>query len=313
VPEAEQYEFSSARDKKLEPFKGYFVKALTKCNLMIPVIDQINGGISTSADTSSSATKAAVTTVRSNTKDNWRLSIVARAGTVVDTKNLLGVDTRALDGYDASDVERPPHLRNYVAVSFPHRNWGEASGSFLHDIRRSAGIEQTWDMEVTTDMKNTDVVLTWPEIVDVPKDVDLKIIDVDGNVTKHMRSTGSYRFNSGETTTRRFKIVAGPAGVGRLVISGLNISQSKATGGATISYALSTDATTDVRIKKMTGETLRKLAAGKGVTRGISSISWNYQREDGQQTPAGSYILEVVATTPDGQVAKAFKPFVVAR
>jgi flagellar hook assembly protein FlgD len=168
-------------------------------------------------------------------------------------------------------------------------------------------------MEVSTDQANTDVVLTWPDLVSLPKDISLKLMDVDGSTVKYMRTTSSFRFNSGTSTTRKFKIVAESGKVGRLMITGLNVGKSKAIGGVTLSYALSTDASADVKIKSAFGKTVRNLAVGRGVTRGISNLSWNYRDDSGEPIPAGSYIVEVTATTPDGEVAKAVRPFMVAR
>lgn len=308
--DAGEYKLSSDPFTNLMPWCGYWIKALQPCQLIIPAVNEIGSGISGTI-ARSRATAPAAADVAKN--DGWRLKLVAKAGNAVDSASVVGVDSRASDAYDPSDVERPPSPGNYVSISFPHRDWGVNSGNYLSDIRRSASGTYTWDFEVACDMKNTDVVITWPTLSNVPKDYTLKMTDVDGNVTRFMSTTSSYRYNSGEGGVRRFKLVAEPRGSNRLSVSGLAINTTRAIGSASISYNLSADASTDVRIKSTSGKTVRNLAIGKGVTRGINSLSWNYRDEAGEPVPAGSYLLEVVATTPEGEVAKTIRPFLVAR
>jgi len=307
---AGEYEYTSDPMTMLIPWQGYWVKALQPCQLIIPPVDQVGGGIS--GQITRSAQPAAIPGEETRT-DGWQLNLVAQAGNIVDSRSVLGTDSRAIDTFDPADIERPPSHEGYVAISFPHKDWGPNSGSYLTDIRRSAQETQVWEFDVASDLKNTDVVLTWPNISDVPKDYRLKLVDVDGSVTKYMRTTSSYHYNTGDGGVRRFKLVAEPSSSSKLLISGLTVNSSRALGGATMSYNLSTDAATDVRIKSVSGRTVRELAKGRGVTRGINTLTWNYRDETGEPVPAGSYLLEVVATTPEGEVAKTVRPFLVAR
>jgi hypothetical protein len=187
------------------------------------------------------------------------------------------------------------------------------SGSYLTDIRRSTGTAQVWEFTVNTDKANTDVVLTWPNLGDVPKGVSVKLVDMDGNVTRYLRTTSSYRYNSGAGGVRRFKFVAEPGSASRLLVTGLTVNASRAVRSAAISFTLSADAATDVRIKSITGRSIRFLARARGVTRGINSLSWDFRDESGKPVPAGSYMVEVVATTPEVEVSRAVRPFLVAR
>lgn len=305
-----EYQYSSNSLTNLVPWQGYWIKALQPCQLIIPPIEQADGGISGSTTRSRAVDSNSAT---ASGGEGWKLKLVARAGKAVDSRSVIGVDTRASDAYDAADVERPPSPGDYVSISFPHKDWGVNNGSYLADVRRSAGGPVTWDMTVSTDKVDTDVVLTWPTMMDVPKDYSLKLVDVDGNTTKYMRTTSSYRFNSGKGGARRFRLVAEPGKAGRLLVTGLAVSTSRAIGGATISYNLSTDATADVKIKSAGGRVVRTVVRGRGVTRGITNLAWNYRDEAGASVPAGSYLVEVVATTPDGEVSKAIRPFLVAR
>ncbi|MBI2844316.1 MAG: hypothetical protein HYX78_13020 [Armatimonadetes bacterium] len=304
-----EYIYSSNPQVNLEPWRGYWIKALQPCQLIIPPIEQI-GALITGSTTRS---RAAASEPAASGKDGWKLNLVARAGELADTRSMLGIDTRAADGYDSKDVERPPSPEHYVAISFTHRDWGQNNGNFITDIRRSAVGAEAWEFNVTTDQLNSDVVLTWPTIMEVPKDYSLRLVDVDGSVSRYMRTTSSYQFNSGSDGIRRFKIVAEPGGVGRLLISGLNVNTSRALGGATITYNLSADAAVDVRIKNGAGKMVRKLAEGRGITRGISNLSWNYRDDSGKQVAAGMYVVEIVATTPEGEVVRQPRPFLVAR
>lgn len=307
--DAGEYFSSSDPLTNLLPWQGYWIKAMVPCQLIIPWVEQPNGSIGGSTTRSAKA----VTQTTAAKKNGWNLKLVAKAGNVVDSNSVLGVDSRAADSYDALDVENPPSHEGYVSISFPHKDWGANSDNYKADIRRSASQTQTWQFDVKSDLKNTDVVLTWPNIVEVPKNCRLKLVDVDANVTKYVRTTSSYTYNTGDGTVRRFKLVAEPNATSKLVVMGLAVSASRAVGGASISYNLSDEATSDVVIKNTSGRVVRTLAKNRSVTRGINSLSWNYRNEAGDAVPAGSYLVEVVATTPDGEIAKSVRPFLVAR
>lgn len=307
------YVYSSDSMTPLKPWQGYWIKALQPCQLIIPAVDDLGTGV-TGQVTKSRVAGAGPTAAAAN--DGWKLKLVAKAGTAVDSKSVIGISSRAADGYDSSDIEIPPALANYVAITFPHKDWGVNSGNYMTDIRRSASSTTNWEFDVASDKQNTDVVLTWPTLMDVPKNCRLKLVDVDGGVTKYLRTTSSYRYNTGNGGPRRFKIVAESNVTGRPVISGLAVIPSRAPSGiasSTISYNLSTDATADVVIRNTGGRSVRSIAQSRGISRGISNLSWNYRDDSGKPVPAGSYLIEVVATTPDGEVAKAIRPFLVAR
>jgi len=217
-----EYEYSSDKQTPITPWKGYWVKALKDCYLVMPSIEQIGasvGGYTTSSVTraTKSITRSTVVSTRTRSATNsnigaWALRIVATAGKAIDRAALIGMDSRASDGYDDADVERPPMMRNYVTVSFPHRDWGVASGSYMVDVRRTANV-QYWDMEVATDMRNTDVVLSWPDFSSLPRNVDVKLVDMSTGATRFLRNTSYYKYNSGNAGgVRRFRVVVSTAG-----------------------------------------------------------------------------------------------------
>lgn len=304
-----EYDYSSSPLTELLPWQGYWIKALTPCQLIIPPVEQI--GVP-SVPSLQSRMADSVATLEMPVLDGWRLELKARAGDSVSGSAGIGLDSRASDGYGAEDIERPPSLVNYVNVEFVHQDWGQNSGKFVQDVRRS-GSDKEWEMEVSTDKVDADIVLTWPGVNSVPKNYRLRLEDTETGVRKDMRTTSSYRYNAGGSSTRRFKVIAESTGRGRLLISGLNVSASRSAGTATVSYSLSTDAVADVKIRSASGSQVATLASGRGATRGISSLVWNYRNEKGESVPAGSYIVEIVATTPEGEVAKALTPFIVAR
>ena len=306
-----EYGFSSNPLTQLLPWQGCWIKAITPCQLIIPPVEQI-GAYSSYSSSSLSRMASAISGSAALVVDGWKLELKARAGDTITGSGCIGVDSRASDSYNPEDVEQPPHMSDYVTVTFPHQNWGANSGGFIQDVRRSGG-NKVWDVEVATDKVNSDVVITWPGISGVPKNCRLRLEDIETGVRKDMRTTSSYRFNTGGSPTRRLKIVAESAGLGRLVISNLNVAASRATGTATVSYSLSTDAVTEVKVRKMSGQTVATIANGNGVTRGISTVAWNYRNQRGDRVPVGSYIIEVIATTPEGEVAKVVTPFIVAR
>lgn len=283
-----------------EEWKGYWVKALQNCRLLVRRTE--------SRSRASGAGELSLA-------DVWSQKIVARAGAAGD-EVVLGVSSKATDGCDIlSDIEKPPAVNagRYVYLSFPHSDWGVNAGSYGVDVRSVSG-RKVWGFTVASNAGDADIVLTWPGLSDLPKDVNLTLVDEETGAKRFMRTSSGYQFRLGTgKQSRRFKVETVPAGQGVLRITGLTTSGGR-SGSRTISCNLSSSANVDVVLKSSAGSrVIRKVAVGATRGAGLNSFVWDCRGEDGAPAPAGLYLCEVRATGDDGQVVKAVTVLTVAR
>src|SRR5207249_8842535 len=114
----------------------------------------------------------------------WTLRLQASSKNLRDTYNFIGVSSRASDGYDLSDVAKPPIMSPYLTLGIDHStDWSGRAGLYAQDIRNSGGAK-TWNVVVGTDQTDASVLLTWDSAKSLPRDVKLTIKDEStGQVT----------------------------------------------------------------------------------------------------------------------------------
>ena len=128
----------------------------------------------------------------------------ASVGTIADTDNYLGMDVMAQDGRDALDFPECPPI-NGVTLAFPHREWNDAWSQYTTDIRRlSVQAPQVWNFEVTTDILNAQVQLSW-SFSGIRRE-SLILHDMDSNLMVKMDETDIYAYNSETSRVRHFRV-----------------------------------------------------------------------------------------------------------
>jgi hypothetical protein len=301
-----QYQLSTS----LEAWKGYWVKATQVCRLIIDPTRAMQSEDEAEAQRSRQPS-------RRTTDDGWRLQLVASSGSLVDSSNEIGVSAQAKDAYDTrGDIEEPPQVTGaaYLRLSFPHDDWGTDSGRYAHDVRSSGSNEQVWRFTVDTNLREAACKITWPEITRLPRGVSLVLVDELSGKRTFMRSASSYTFTAGgDRAARSFRIEAQPAGEGSLMICGVASSPVRGGSPGAISFALTKDASVDVRILSLTGKPIRQLARGMAVMGKSGQVVWDGRAAEGGLVPNGVYIVEIRARTAEGEQARAVQNMVVGR
>lgn len=288
----------------LDEWKGYWVKANQGCRLLVYRTDTRE---SRAADVAPKQSVAA---------GDWSQQLVVNSRGSVQDSIQFGVARNATDGYDLLiDFEKPPAITisSYAYINFPNTDWAINSGAYGLDIRSQGG-RKVWKVMVASNVKGSDMVLTWPGIANLPKDVNLTLVDEETGATRRMRTCSGYQFRMAPgTDSRRFRIESSPDTQGTLRIAGLTAAASRG-GSRTLTCTLSDDASVDVLIKPATGGQVVRIVAN-GLTRaaGLNQFVWDCRDEDGKPVPAGVYMCEVRATGDDGQVVKAATVLMVAR
>jgi subtilisin family serine protease len=300
------YTFLNPPDAVLVPWEGHWVRILPNNperpeDTMTLIVPPLGSGAIVGSGRSRAATSG----------DEWSLRLVASAGGVTDSYNIAGISSRAAEGFDTLDAEKPPSMAGYVQLSFVHRDWGANSGLYASDFRSSVGTGKTWEIEVTTDMASKDVTITWPDVSLVSKKYALVIEDLDGSSKTYMRTRGSYTYNSGATPgVRHFRLRVTAADAGPMLLANVVVSQTRGST-VSISYTVSRDARVEVRLRDAGNRVIRSLGGNTTRAVGINSAQWDCRLDDGRQAPSGLYLAEIIATSLDGEVAKAVRPILV--
>ncbi len=280
----------------LSPWVGYWLRAGEPLTLWISAK---TGGLALGTEPAVSPTQArwgvAVPA------QGWVLPLTVSAGACRDEATILAVSPQGADGYDSrTDLLKPPpaDFQPYVYAGLVKDG---APGALALDTRAPAG-QQSWVLSVTTNQQGAPVVLNWPDLSLVPNDVRPVLQDLATGRRVYMRTTSGYRF-TGSEGERRFRITATSGPAGPAVISAL--SAVPGVGRISLSYTLGTDAAVSVEIRNLSGVLVRRLVTRLPQAAGVQTLYWNGRGDSGAAVPAGRYLINVRAETPEGQVAQA--------
>ena len=231
--------------------------------------------------------------------------IVATAGAAVDRCASVGVLGYAKTNPAAYQIDNPPAGSGYVDVYFP-----AAGGQLLTcDIRGEAAAKLTYDFAVKTDLTDTTVKLSLPDLSQVPRDKSIVLVDVASGKRLHARTLSTYSYNSGKGGVREFRLEIGTAAGGGLAVT-MTPASAKG-GGVAIVYTLSKPASVDVSVLNLAGRVVRLVSTGTPGTTGVNSAAWDLRNQSGSRVPAGRYWVRVLAAGDDGQQVNAVAPVTV--
>lgn len=297
------YTYRTLPDGALRSWTGHWIGVTSKQNIALVIPP---------AQTSRAATTPlSGPNVGSN---GWALRLGASVGTIHDTYNFIGQSTRAADTYDQNKVAKPPMPSDYVSVGVDNANWGRQSGLYAQDIRSTSGTK-TWNVVVSTDQANKDVVFNWSANGTLPRTQRLTIKDETSGQVYDMRTRSSLTFNSGSNAAARRFTVTARTGTGDLVrISNVVVRSngSRSGGTSTIGFTLTGDATYEVQVVGLDGRAVNKVAS-RAAAAGDVSVIWNGRDANGRAVNAGTYLVQIRAFGTDGDQVKVIQPFVIVR
>jgi hypothetical protein len=107
----------------------------------------------------------------------WYVRLVAAAPAegLKDGSHVLGQLRSSQQGYDAHDLQTmvPSHTP-YLAIVFPHRNWGAKAGDYASDYHPVQAGADRWDFEVRTDNPRRKIELSWQATGNAPRNMSLR-------------------------------------------------------------------------------------------------------------------------------------------
>jgi len=237
---------------------------------------------------------------------HWKVPVTVCAQGARDSCNYLGEADQALG------IPNPPPTQNYVDAFFTPQ--GDQSPRLAYDLRAPAAGVRSWDFTVVTDMPNTDVTVALADLSELPRGTGVVLTDLDAGRSVYARTQRNYVFNSGpEAAARHFRVEVGEAKAGTLAVTGVTAQANRGAAGGTITYSLSTAASVDVAIYNIAGRLIRQVQRGLAGKAGLNSVLWDGRSSTGSLAPGGIYLLEVHASSEDGQRAKGLGRLVTGR
>jgi len=306
------YAFNADPNKvALDPWVGYWLYCYRDLNVIFMPPNPVVGR-------SEPVRVAAEPRVRQVGAHDWRVELAAAMPGVTRAGRVLGVGPGAADGFDANDIMDPPPPESpegYLVMFFPHSDWGQFSGQYRWDLRGPITDEKTWDVMVQTNRPNEEVTLSWPNLRELPKECGIVLRDVDANVSRSMRTTTLYRYNSGVNAgARHFQVVVSAQQLAAPQITGFQFVPAKGRGGrGDVLFHVNMDCVVDLSIRNITGRLVKALSKGQQFTAGQHSVYWDGTNDWGAVVPNGTYLGEIVARTEGGERANALSRFVVLR
>lgn len=234
----------------------------------------------------------------------WRISLDGIASGMPSGQVALGGNVSASDTEDGMDTPTPPKSPVVgVQVSL--------AGGLAEDIRSMSG-RKSWDLSLTVPAGTDSVELKWDGSRNVPSNLRLTLVDPISGKSRDMRGTSNYIVDMSGLTTRSMKVIAEPAGSSALRINSVRVGRTRG-GSVQLSYNLSDNATCSVRVMGANGSVVNTLSTSGTASRGVNTVTWNGQDANGINVPAGAYLMEISASTEDGQTAKTVQPVVMTR
>lgn len=113
-----------------------------------------------------------------------------------------------------------------------------------------------------------------------------------------MRTSSAYTYDSGVGGARQFRITVRPRAATTLGLMGVTCAQAD-VGAIAVSYTLSAEAKVDVEVRNIAGRIVRRVAVDKACAAGQNTVVWSGVDERGTRVPAGLYVVQVTARSPD--------------
>lgn len=302
--ENNEYTWStSLPNTMLVPFEGYWLLVYRPITLVFPV--------------PSLYSPAEVTRVASapTPADGWQVGLIVECGGRTRAPRYFGVGGAASAGVDTADVPAPPSLLSPGPALDAYFAIGDDTHGlrYLVDTQDAGAGTWTFDLTVLAEAPGAPVTIRWPGLAEtLPSDLVATLQDVDGGRSTYMRTSASYTFNSGTGGERHFRITVRPRAA---VTLGLGAAaRPVAGGGLEICYTLSADAVVNVEIRNIAGRVVRRLAEDRAAVSGQNTLVWNGLSNAGTAVPAGTYIIQVTARSPEtGEQASVIRTATISR
>jgi hypothetical protein len=300
------YKYLQSLSDLLQPNTGYWIYVNTAQKLTLaypPVYTEFLPGSSRSTSQ----------TAWNQTANQWRLQLVARDSKGIDDKNYVGaVPTSKLQ--TALQVMKPPASPAKTGIELSVEGSISGKATRLAQALSVGNARATYTVDVKT-KEDGNVTLTWPNISQIPGNVQVQITDKATGVTRVLNKVSGYQFQATANSTRQFTLQVQPGTAQRALISNVLITRPSRDRNAafSINYSLTAAATTSIRILSASNSEVYTISSGRAENGGNSSVTWNLRDNANRNVAPGAYRVEIVAESTDGTRQRAFAILNVTR
>ncbi|NCO41125.1 MAG: hypothetical protein COY42_23440 [Armatimonadetes bacterium CG_4_10_14_0_8_um_filter_66_14] len=257
-----------------------------------------------SLELASSTGKAAASRA-SRPVGGWSAEIVAQGGEArSSSRRSFGVAPGGLPR--GVRISPPPAAAPGRAAADLHFLETETGRALAVDLQPAGRATPQWRFVATSELPGAEVVLSWPDLSAVPKQLGLRLVDLQTGKQQSLRSTRFYRYRAGDSP-REFRLEAYPTAEGNLTVTGVSIRPAGRGGpGPGISFTLSRAADVQVRLLTTSGRTV-STTAKPALPAGLNALDLAGRTGETRALATGVYLVEVVARAEEGQAAKVIR------
>ena len=242
----------------------------------------------------------------------WRLQLSARSTAGVDSQNYIGVVTDRNRAKLLQVRKAPEAPGSKLELAVIDEIQGEAT-RMAQAISDRAG-RQEYKLQVNA-KEVGDVTITWPNLPSLPRNLRVKIEDVATGEKRDLRASSGYTFRVDQPGTRVFNVTVEQAGSSRPVIGNVIVSTDgrAANSPISINYSLSADALVTVRVLSSTGKEVFTVTRSRSDSAGENTATWTLRDNANRAVAPGTYKVEILAETPNGERVRKIVPVNVIR
>ncbi|MCB0825198.1 MAG: hypothetical protein KDC26_03335 [Armatimonadetes bacterium] len=303
-PDTNSYLFTQGSDFVIEPHKAYwvFVRTFQPIRIIWPPLFQ--EGLPFSG--------RGVADQWKQTDREWRLKLSARSQAGYDSENYVGVVADKSRAQQLSVPKAPQAPGQNLELAIMDEMDGEVT-RMAQAINDRVG-RQSWTARVKVEEAG-EVTLTWPTMASVPRGMRLRLEDNLTGEKRDLRTTSGYTFRMDQAGTREFTITAEPGGSNKPVIGNVTVlpAGKGPNSPVVINYALSADALVTVRVLSASGKEVFTVTRGRAENSGENSVQWTLRDNANRAVAPGTYRVEILAETPNGERVRKLVPVNVVR
>jgi hypothetical protein len=286
---------------EMKPFEGYAVFVEANDTLII------NPDLT---DTTASLLKSLQPSMQENIQ--WSIRILAQCQEARDEDNRVAIASGASTSWDELDQPEPPVIGEYVSVYFPHPEWDKLAKNYCTDFRPMTsdnGLQtsdgEIWEFEVKTNIRDK-VNLTFEGINEVPKELEVWLVDDALKITQNLREQKQYSVAGASADhPKQLKLVVGKHGFvdeklaeARAIPTTYELSQNfpnPFNPATTIRYGLPSAERVTLKIYNLLGEEVATLVDNEQKAAGYHTAVWDGQNNEGKIVASGVYIYRIRA------------------
>jgi hypothetical protein len=274
------YKFTTSQSSKLEPHKGYWIFVNTFNAVRISWPPVLIPGLSNAGRSDEELW---------NSEKQWRVQLAARMSGGADVENYVGY-TNDPKKVPVLTMAKPPKAPN-MNVEMVIEGTVQGQPSRVAQAITDKKTKTEFHVHVNNDQTG-DVTITWPNLPSIPRNVRAKLTDLATGEVRDLRAVSGYTYYMAQPGTREFVISLEQAGSARPTIGNVLVS---------------------VRILSASGKEVYTVSRGRADNSGENQVLWNLRDNANRAVAPGTYRVEILAETPDGERVRKIVPVNVIR